>query len=1144
MEASSLLELYRTDRRKLLEFLLSSGLIKEIRTASGSSTASYLSNINLDYISADYVLQSIRSGGVLDIGLATKKYYEESAQPMMMHLQKGENYFLLTDPKSVGSPPRRVPPPILADCADNCRSHSSNVSNHWTYTEVSASVVENGVQSDITSLPSDPVNSPDTLQLGLPYLRTGLLDDDLKEAAYEVCITCMVFSGFEVHTIENRRKDKNPKFLSALKSRKGKKYMQSQSPERHMELLDTIRMQMQISETMDAFAKRRLAQVASVKTWGQINIPEIALGLLNGTFRSDFPSEKSYIQWKHRKANIIEECFSFASRTEKGAVANLLGKIRNTEEWDSKMPPYERSDILLALRQFLSILSSKPGRFGVQGETYFWTSCYHLNVRLYEKLLCGLFEILEDGQLIEETDEVLNIIKLTWPLLGITQKLHSALYGWILFQQFIGSEDIMLLDHAIREIRSVLLSEAREQREDEYMDSLMCSAAHGGCEVELNLVQSICLSISSWCDSKLQNYHLHFTQKPSVFKGVTTMALLVGNYEVDKSGNFKLFESDQLSKIVARKVRAYIERSTDASCKKAMDQIYFGSETERTHPLALMATKLRIIAEEELNVYYPVLCHLFPEAGVVALIKLHQFYGERLTPFLKEVSSLSEDVRVVLPAAIMLENCLKELYHSTYHENGLNFSHGEEFVHYQIGEISRPIILDWIIAQHSRIMEWTGRAFELEQWEPLSHQQKHAASAVEVFRIIEETVDQLFKLRLPVDITHLQALLSIVFHTLDAYLQKIASQLVDKQNLYPPMPSLTRYKETPFPVMKKKLVESTVLDKEVNKKLHELTTAKLCVRLNTLQYIQKQISLLEEGIRESWESAQQSCGQSRVGIPETSGRILDACGESVDELFAATFDCFRDSAAHAIRSICEFIGARVVFWDLRESFLYRLYRGSVEDARLDSLLPHLDSALNNVCDLIDDMLRDRVVASISRASLEGYVWVLLDGGPSCAFSDLDIPLMEDDLNLLKDLFIADGEGLPRSLVEEEAKFAHQILSLYSLQAESVIQLLMSSSEHISMGLETHKYGHRCLGDADILLRVLCHKKDREASKFLKQHYQLPGSSEYDEAHGEESISISPLVADLLRRTASSRWADKGHSSFRSLKKKLQETTWM
>lgn len=32
---------------------------------------------------------------------------------------------------------------------------------------------------------------------------------------------------------------------------------------------------------------------------------------------------------------------------------------------------------------------------------------------------------------------------------------------------------------------------------------------------------------------------------------------------------------------------------------------------------------------------------------------------------------------------------------------------------------------------------------------------------------------------------------------------------------------------------------------------------------------------------------------------------------------------------------------------------------------------------------------------------EGYVWVLLDGGPTRAFSDLDIPMMEDDLNMLK-----------------------------------------------------------------------------------------------------------------------------------------------
>lgn len=60
METNSLLQRYRNDRRNLLEFLLSCGLIKEIRTPSGPTLS--LSNINLDVISADYVLECVQSG--------------------------------------------------------------------------------------------------------------------------------------------------------------------------------------------------------------------------------------------------------------------------------------------------------------------------------------------------------------------------------------------------------------------------------------------------------------------------------------------------------------------------------------------------------------------------------------------------------------------------------------------------------------------------------------------------------------------------------------------------------------------------------------------------------------------------------------------------------------------------------------------------------------------------------------------------------------------------------------------------------------------------------------------------------------------------------------------------------------------------
>lgn len=42
---------------------------------------------------------------------------------------------------------------------------------------------------------------------------------------------------------------------------------------------------------------------------------------------------------------------------------------------------------------------------------------------------------------------------------------------------------------------------------------------------------------------------------------------------------------------------------------------------------------------------------------------------------------------------------------------------------------------------------------------------------------ILQTVDQFFEMSLLLDITHLQALLSIIFHCLDAYLVKVVSQL-------------------------------------------------------------------------------------------------------------------------------------------------------------------------------------------------------------------------------------------------------------------------------------------------------------------------------------------------------------------------------
>ncbi|OIS97437.1 hypothetical protein A4A49_09683 [Nicotiana attenuata] len=109
--------------------------------------------------------------------------------------------------------------------------------------------------------------------------------------------------------------------------------------------------------------------------------------------------------------------------------------------------------------------------------------------------------------------------------------------------------------------------------------------------------------------------------------------------------------------------------------------------------------------------------------------------------------------------------------------------------------------------------------------------------------------------------------------------------------------------------------------------------------------------------------------------------------------------------------------------------------------------------------------------------LDSFVWMLLDGGPSCVLSDFD---HDDDHNILTNLFVADGGGLPKLLVEDKARYASRILSLFFLQSESEIHLLITHTDRSSRGLEAPKPVLQLLGDVHPLIHVLCHRKRREA----------------------------------------------------------------
>lgn len=179
---------------------------------------------------------------------------------------------------------------------------------------------------------------------------------------------------------------------------------------------------------------------------------------------------------------------------------------------------------------------------------------------------------------------------------------------------------------------------------------------------------------------------------------------------------------------------------------------------------------------------------------------------------------------------------------------------------------------------------------------------------------------------------------------------------------------------------------------------------------------------------------------------------------------------------------------------MRESFIDSLYKGSVSSSRIDKVVHGLDPVLGELVETIVEPLRDQIVMGLLQASLNGLLRVMLDGGPSRAFSQSDADVLEEDLQTLKDFFIADGDGLPAALVENAADSVKQVLELYRSETTVVIQNFKHASEQVGTPYTPQRTAKRASRDVDILLRVLCHKTDREALKFLKRHHKFPKAS--------------------------------------------------
>eukprot|EP00249_Psilotum_nudum_P000098 c10358_g1_i1 orf=430-3825(+) len=1116
-----ILQQYRRDRSELLRFILSGGVLKDVVMPPGAFT---LDDVDLDHVSVDYVLDCARNGDVLELWVAVKRYHEDFNLPPMAGSGLREEPFPVTNSELPGSSPTCIPPSSLTEDSlpvpvsrvfsfATCPSQELTLDDQVAFPVAGSTVLfaaanslrcltvadENGDGEDHEEKGLSGTSAID-LVLDLPPFVTGLSKDDLRETAYEVLLASVGGAGGLI----SPSKEKTSKLVRCL-SRSHNTRLEDQ-PVRMpglAGLLESMRIQMEISEANDRRTREALLCAAAGRVGKRMDTLLIPLELLSVVSEEGFPDRQAFLHWKKRQLNVLEEgllyhpAMNFDTTGHLGEdLKVLIAKAKDAEVLPIPFCLSQYEESLKALRGVATALAEGIGCTDQAGEFCHWGDGYHLNVNLYEMLLSSVFDRLDERQIVEEVEEILELLKSTWRVLAITQTVHDTCYAWVLFKQFALTGEASLLLHAMQQMKRIASGGQRSAEERIYMKNLRLIVKTKGGSQELTYVQSVLIPIKLWADKHLEDYHLHFSETLDKMDALVTIAMIASRLiadEIEQTGNNKPSSTVDMVAI-AKQVKEYISSSISLAFKRTLEAVDSKWEAQNSHPLALLAEDVQILAKKDGTMFIPILMNWHPQSQAISASILHQLYHRELKPFIDGVSNLTDDVAAVLSAADGLEEYLKGLVLTVSDEG--NDSYWQAMVPYEVEVVASNLIMEWVNIQLKSVLDKVEKAIIEENWDAVSNEQWLGNSIIEVLRIMQETVDQFFGLKLPMRAPILRSLVNGLDNALQLYANRAFGQLGNLTDLIPPTPKLTRYKKETVvnAFSKKKPVEPKLLAEMRTSDINRFTISKLCICLNSLHYLSVQIDNLEEHIKECWSVRRPNgdilfnvtfSGQSSEG--DLRSRHLSGSSEE----FPVGFKNAKSVVKFAIDRICEFTGTKIIFWDMKELFIDGLYKFSVSHSRIGNVINELDTVLGQLCEMIAEPLRDVVVVRLLQASLNGLLRVLLDGGSSRGFSQSDGDLLEEDLKLLKNFFIADGDGLPKVVVDNTAVPVQKALDLYKAETWKVIDYFKQASGQTNASSNLQASGLRTLPDADMFLHVLCHRMDKEASNFLKKQCKLP-----------------------------------------------------
>lgn len=244
----------------------------------------------------------------------------------------------------------------------------------------------------------------------------------------------------------------------------------------------------------------------------------VPLELLQNIGPSAFEDEKEYESWLKRQLRVLEAgLLAHPLVPGDGGMDALRLKqaLRDMADGHKSVEKTKNSEIMQMLRSAAMGRATRAHN-GEYGDFLHWADGFPLNAHIYAALLSACFLTVEEGEVIAEMDEVLEMIKKTWSVLGIDQTLHDALFAWVSFQHFVasGQTAVKLLQLAESQLAEVAKDVKGNLKAD-----------------QVPLLKSIFSAMQSWAERRLLAYHDSFPGGASnIMAGL--LAVAVGSAQI------------------------------------------------------------------------------------------------------------------------------------------------------------------------------------------------------------------------------------------------------------------------------------------------------------------------------------------------------------------------------------------------------------------------------------------------------------------------------------------------------------------------------------------------------------------------------------------------------------------------------------